>query len=283
MYCYEDAISRNIGWVTEEEQQTLRSKCVAIAGLGGVGGAHLITLVRLGVSRFRISDFDDFEVHNFNRQEGANMRTIGRAKLQVMEERAKEINPEVVIQVFEKGIDASNVNAFFKGVDLYVDSLDFFALEARKLAFRVCERLKIPAITAAPLGMGCAFLSFLPGGMSFDDYFKFEGYTEEEQLIRFLIGLSPSMLQRDYLVDASKADFNARKGPSTQMAINLCAGIAGTNALKVLLGRGEVVSAPYGLHFDAYKNKMVKTWRPGGNSHPLQRIAFIIAKKLLLK
>lgn len=283
MYCYEDAVSRNIGWVTEEEQQALRSKCVAIAGLGGVGGAHLITLVRLGVSRFRISDFDDFEVHNFNRQEGANMRTIGRAKLQVMEERAKEINPEVEIQVFEKGVDASNVDVFFEGVDLYVDSLDFFALDARKLAFRVCERLKIPAITAAPLGMGCAFLAFLPGGMSFDDYFKFEGYTEEEQLIRFLIGLSPSMLQRDYLVDASKADFNARKGPSTQMAINLCAGITGTNALKVLLGRGEVVSAPYGLHFDAYKNKMVKTWRPGGNSHPLQRIAFIIAKKLLLK
>lgn len=283
MYCYKDAISRNIGWLTDVEQQTLRNKRVAIAGLGGVGGAHLITLIRLGVSKFHISDFDEFEVHNFNRQEGANMSTIGCSKMEVMVARALDINPEAEIVTFEGGVSSSNIDAFFQGVDLYVDSLDFFALDARKMAFRTCEKMSIPAITAAPLGMGCAFLAFLPGKMRFDEYFQLDGYTEEEQLIRFLIGLSPSMLQRDYLVDRTKADFNARKGPSTQMAVNLCAGVAGTNALKILLNRGDVISAPYGLHFDAYKNKMVKTWRPGGNSNPLQKVAFMIAKKLLLK
>ncbi|PID43541.1 MAG: hypothetical protein CSB48_05620 [Proteobacteria bacterium] len=282
MYCYDEAISRNIGWVTEKEQKVLRGKKVAIAGLGGVGGAHLITLSRLGVSNFMISDFDDFEVHNFNRQEGANVSTIHRPKIDVMRERALDVNPESNIEGFPDGISEANIDAFFSGVDLYVDSLDFFALSARKLAFKKCEEKGIPAITAAPLGMGCAFLAFLPGEMTFEDYFKLDGCTEEEQLIRFLIGLSPSMLQRNYLVDMTRADFKAKKGPSTPMAVDLCAGIAGTNALKILLGRGDVVKAPRGLHFDAYKNKLVTTWRPGGNSHPLQKVAFLIAKKMLL-
>ena len=59
---YDQAFSRNIGWVTGREQQTLRNKCVAIAGLGGVGGAHLMTLTRLGIGAFHVADFDTFDV-----------------------------------------------------------------------------------------------------------------------------------------------------------------------------------------------------------------------------
>jgi tRNA A37 threonylcarbamoyladenosine dehydratase len=49
-FSYEQAFSRNIGWVTPAEQQVLRGKRVAIAGGGGVGGVHLLTLARLGVA-----------------------------------------------------------------------------------------------------------------------------------------------------------------------------------------------------------------------------------------
>ena len=52
MFNYEKAFSRNIGWITKEEQQVLRGKKVAIAGAGGVGGVHLLTLARLGVGNF---------------------------------------------------------------------------------------------------------------------------------------------------------------------------------------------------------------------------------------
>ncbi|MFC1684967.1 ThiF family adenylyltransferase, partial [Pseudomonadota bacterium] len=51
---YNDAFSRNIGWLRPEEQEVLRSKRVAIAGLGGVGGSHLLTLTRLGIGGFHI-------------------------------------------------------------------------------------------------------------------------------------------------------------------------------------------------------------------------------------
>ena len=45
---YTTAFSRNIGWLTAEEQQILRGKRIAIAGMGGVGGVHLLILSRLG-------------------------------------------------------------------------------------------------------------------------------------------------------------------------------------------------------------------------------------------
>ena len=283
MFDYNKAFSRNIGWVTENEQQVLKNKTVAIAGAGGVGGVHLLTLSRLGLSNFNISDFDDFEVHNFNRQSGAVMSTLGEQKVDVMEKMAKDINPEANIKSFPEGIFEHNVDEFLDGVDLYVDALDFFALSARKTVFKKCYEKGIPVITAAPLGMGSAFLCFMPGNMSYEEYFRFEGKSENDQLIQFLIGLSPAMLQRPYLVDSTRVSFEEKRGPSTVMAVNICAGIAGTYALKILLNRGPILAAPHGLHFDAYRNKFAKTWRPFGNAGLIPRIMFHIAKRIVQK
>ena len=279
MFSYLEAFDRNIGWVTEAEQQTLRSKRIAIAGLGGVGGAHLLTLTRLGIGRFNLADFDRFEIHNFNRQVGANIHSIGRAKVDVMAEMAASINPELEIRKFPQGVHADNLDDFLAGVDLYVDGLDFFVLDERQRLFDRCARNGIPAITAAPLGMGAALLVFMPGRMTFEEYFRMGDGSDSEKAARFLIGLSPSMLQMGYLVDPSRVDLVARKGPSTPMACDLCAGIAATEALKVLLGRGGVVAAPRGVHFDAYKNRLRRTWRPGGNSHPMQRALIRIIER----
>ncbi len=278
---YETAFSRNLGWVTETEQQILRARRVAIAGLGGVGGSHLLTLTRLGIGSFNIADLDIFEQENFNRQAGASIRHVGREKIEVLAELALDINPELHLGEFSSGVDIDNLDAFLEGVDLYVDALDFFAVEIRQAVFAACAEKGIPAITAAPLGMGVAFLAFLPGQMSFEEYFRLAGQTEDEQLLRFLLGLSPAMLQVKYLVDDTRLDLNAHKGPSTPMACELCAGMAGTQALKILLNRGQVPAAPQGLHFDAYRNKMAKTWRPMGNDNPVQRLGLKIIRKRL--
>jgi hypothetical protein len=85
------------------------------------------------------------------------------------------------------------------------------------------------------------------------------------------MGLAPARLQMGYLAEPSAVDLANRKGPSTIMACQLCAGIAATEALKILLGRGTVRAAPKGYHFDAYAT-MAWTWRPSGNRNPLQRI-----------
>jgi len=278
---YDEAFSRNIGWITQEEQQKLRNCRIAIAGMGGVGGAHLLTLSRLGIGHFNISDLDEFEVANFNRQAGANMETLGRQKVEVLEEMARNLNPQQEIKTFPHGVTEDNVDEFLDGVDLYVDGLDYFAVSARRATFAKCHEKGIPAVTAAPLGIGAAVLNFMPGGMSFEEYFRLEGKPEMEQLLSFLIGLSPAMLQRTYLADPTTVDLANHKGPSTPMAVEICAGMAASQAMKILLKRGPVLAAPWGQQFDGYRDKYKKTWRPWGNNNPIQKLTLLLAKKQL--
>jgi len=278
---YTTAFSRNIGWTTESEQQSLRGKRVAIAGMGGVGGFHLLTLARLGVGRFCIADLDDFELANFNRQVGAGMSTLDRSKVEVLAGMARDINPEADIRVFPQGVHAQNLAEFFRDVDLYVDGLDFFAFEVREQVFAYCAEHRIPAVTVAPLGMSAALLNFLPGGMRFEDYFQLRDRPELDKAIRFLVGLAPGLLHRHYLADRTRVDLRARKGPSTVIACQLCAGVAAAETLKILLGRGKAWAAPHGIQYDAYRNRRAHTWRPGGNRNPANRLAIAIARRQL--
>lgn len=280
-YSYERAFERNLGWLTADEQSVLRQKRVAIAGLGGVGGTHLLTHCRLGVGAFTIADFDRFDIVNFNRQAGATVSNLGRAKTEVLADMARDINPQLDLRAFPDGVKADNIDQFLDDADIYLDGLDFFAFEARAAVFAACARRGVPAVTVAPLGMGAALLTFLPGRMTFEEYFRWNGCSNDEKAIRFLVGLAPSMLQRKYLVDRSAVDLHLHRGPSTPMACELCAGIAATEVLKILLGRGQVIAAPRGLHFDAYRNVLARTWRPGGNRNPLQLATIAVAKRLL--
>lgn len=281
LFDYDRAFSRNIGWVTQAEQAKLRKSRIAIAGLGGVGGAHLLTLARLGISHFNIADFDDFDVQNLNRQAGAFMPFMGQPKIDTLARMARDINAEIDLRLFPQGVTPENVDEFLCDVDVYVDGLDFFALPARRMVFAKCREKGIPALTAAPLGMGTAFLYFRPDGMSFEQYFKVEGHESQEQYARFIAGLSPAMVQRDYLVAPEAVNFQEKRGPSTIMACDLCAGVMGTSVLKLLLGRGSIRAAPWGMHFDAYHQKLKLTWRPFGNANPLQQLLLKFIRPVL--
>ena len=88
-----DAFSRNIGFLSRSDMAILRHKRVAIPGLGGVGGLHLITHIRTGFTNFNLSDFDYFDVANANRQYGAKTSNYTKPKLDSMITEALEINP----------------------------------------------------------------------------------------------------------------------------------------------------------------------------------------------
>jgi molybdopterin/thiamine biosynthesis adenylyltransferase len=280
-FSYDEAFSRNLGWVTQDEQSRLQRARVCIAGLGGVGGVYLLTLARLGIGSFAVADFDRFALANFNRQAGATVSSLDRPKTEVMVAMARDINPQLDIRVFDEGLNTANLDSFLEGADVYLDGLDFFALDIRRRLFALCQRKGIPATTVAPLGMGAALLNFVPGGMCFEEYFGLEGHTEHEQALRFLVGLSPAMQQMTYLVDPSRVDLQQRRGPSTVIAVQLCSALAAAQVLKLVLGRGDVVAAPRGLHFDAFRNRLRHTWRPGGNRNPVQRLLLAVARRRL--
>jgi len=264
--------SRNCGLIDEAEQATLSSQRVAIPGLGGVGGIHVATLARLGVGRFHLADPDTFEVVNFNRQFGATMETVGREKVEVMAEWVGKVNREAEVISFPEGIHAGNIDTFLDGVDIVIDGLDFFALDARRLLFREAARRGLYVITAGPIGFSCAMLVFDPKGITFDDYFDIhDGQEECEQRLRFALGLTPRATQLPYL-DLAHVDLRAGTGPSLALATDLCAGMAATEALRILLKRGQPRCAPHYVQFDPYRRIYKRGYMPGGNRNPIQRI-----------
>jgi sulfur-carrier protein adenylyltransferase/sulfurtransferase len=280
---YEEAFSRNLGWLTEWEQQALRGKRVAIAGMGGVGGWHLLTLVRFGIGAFHIADLDRFELVNFNRQAGAALSSLGRPKIEVMAEMARQINPELVVTCFNQGVTEANLDAFLAGVDLCVDGLDLFALDIRRKLNARCRSLDIPVVNAAPLGMGTGFLIFVPSGTSFEEWFDLDGLSDEQQLVSYLLGMSPHLLHRDYLVDSSQVDLRNHRGPSTVAGCELCAAVASVEAIKVLLRRGPMRAVPYYHHFDAYRGRWIVRKLRGGNRNPVQRLKIALARRFTAK
>ena len=80
-----------------EGMRRLESAHVAVFGIGGVGGHAAEALVRSGIGEITIVDSDEIAESNINRQLIATTKTIGRKKVDVMEEHLLEINPEVKV------------------------------------------------------------------------------------------------------------------------------------------------------------------------------------------
>lgn len=278
---YNGAFSRNLGLVTEDEQGILRSKKIAIAGMGGVGGSHLLTLVRMGIERFAIADMDIFDLVNFNRQAGAMMSNLGLEKVEVMKKAALDINPNCKFEVFPEGVNLKNIDAFLDGVDIYVDGLDFFVLEMRAEVFKRCRELGIPAVTAGPIGLSTAFLAFDPNGMSFEEYFRLDGHDPQTQAIHFLAGLTPRFAQKSHFMDFSRINLKEKRGSSLSPSCMACSAVMGAEVLKILLGRGKTYYLPWALQFDMYKNKLYKTYNWAGNNSPLSKIKIAMIRKML--
>jgi len=283
MFDYDEAFSRNLGWLTPQEQQRLRRARVAVAGMGGVGGVHVQGLARLGVGALNLTDFDSFELANFNRQAGAATSTIGRPKVEVMREFALDVNPETDVRLFPAGLDEDNLADYLDGVDLLIDAIDFFANSLRPALYRAARERGIPVVCSAPLGAGASLICFKPGGMSFDEYFGFADCDDITMAVRFMVGMSPRLPQRHYLAYPQIVDFVKRRVPSLGMACQIAAGMAVTASMKLLLGRGGVKGAPHSYQFDAYLGRFYHCWRPGGYRNPLQKLAErIVVSRLTL-
>ena len=98
---YAELTTRNIGFVTEAEQARLREATVLVPGCGGMGGACIMTLARMGVGRLILADLDGFERSNINRQLFAWEYTIGEHKAASAARQCCDINPGIEVEVFE--------------------------------------------------------------------------------------------------------------------------------------------------------------------------------------
>jgi molybdopterin/thiamine biosynthesis adenylyltransferase len=282
-WTYEEAFARNAGLISTEGQQKLRNACIAIPGMGGVGGVHLVTLARLGVGSFHIADRDEYSVANFNRQYGARTDTLGACKATTMAGHARAINPNVNLKVVADHITRENVDEFLDGVDILLDGVDFFSIEARRMLFREARKRGIWAVTAGPIGFSTAWLVFDPDGIGFDDYFDIhDGMDRTDQLIAFAAGLTPKATQKSYM-DLSKVDLSSGAAPSVSLACQLASGVAAAEVTKIITGSGKILSAPHYRQFDCHQLRFVTGKLHFANRGPVQQIKRRVLKHICKK
>lgn len=96
---------------------------VGIAGCGGLGGNCAFNLVRSGIIRFKLADFDCVEGKNLNRQFFFQDQ-IGMPKPDALAENLKRINPSLQLDIVKKQINRENVKDIFSDCEIVVEAFD---------------------------------------------------------------------------------------------------------------------------------------------------------------
>jgi len=122
----QDAIfERSLLLFGEEGLNNLLKSHVLVAGVGGVGGFVIEALARAGVGEITIVDHDIVSSSNINRQIIALHSTIDLYKVNVMQQRVADINPNCKINVLNTFLKADDMEALFEGkFDYVVDAID---------------------------------------------------------------------------------------------------------------------------------------------------------------
>lgn len=131
---------------------TLRNSHVIVFGVGGVGGYVVEVLARSGVGNIDVVDDDFVTLSNINRQIIATHSSLGKPKVDVVEARIKDINPECKVGKFPTFYLPETASQFdFSNYDYVVDCID--TVVAKLDIITRCHQLGVPVISS----MGAAF------------------------------------------------------------------------------------------------------------------------------
>jgi molybdopterin/thiamine biosynthesis adenylyltransferase len=161
----QEYLQRNLGVLTQEQLERLRSKTVAIAGVGGVGGLLAERLSRTGLGELRLADPDVFQATDMNRQFGCSTESIGRNKATVLQALLHTAAPCTTVHALPERISSANVDDFIKGSDLVACEIHAEAFEDIVAVCEAARRTDIPVIaTSLCHGFGAAMCIFSPSG-----------------------------------------------------------------------------------------------------------------------
>ncbi|GAB1812851.1 Rv1355c family protein [Mycobacterium sp. MUNTM1] len=138
-------LDRNRNNITSQEQTTLSSLTIGVAGLS-VGHVIAHTLAVQGLcGRLRLADFDHLELSNLNRVP-ATVFDLGLNKAQVAARRVAELDPYLAVEVFDAGINTDTIDAFLDGLDIVIEECDSLDM---KVALRIAARDRhVPVLMA---------------------------------------------------------------------------------------------------------------------------------------
>ncbi len=152
---------RNARFLSRTDQEKLLQAHAVIIGLGGLGGAVLEELLRLGVGTITGVDMDVFEISNLNRQLLATEENIGLPKAEAARLRAQQINSSVqFIPVTEKQ-NFDSMRVLFRDADVVVDALG--GLADRQALEKAAAENGVPVVSAGIAGLTGWCKAIFPG------------------------------------------------------------------------------------------------------------------------
>jgi len=135
--------------VGQKGSQKLAQTSVAVIGLGGVGSYSAEALARSGIGKFILIDFDVIEPTNINRQILALQSTIGKPKVELMQQRILDINPKAEVIIYQEVLDGNNQERLLEGAEYCVDAIDSLSSKIGLLEFLLKNERKFISVMGA--------------------------------------------------------------------------------------------------------------------------------------
>lgn len=111
--------------IGDESFSNIQNTTIMLVGLGGVGSYCFESLIRAGFIHLILVDCDKYEATNINRQLYALNSTLGKAKIKVCAERAKDINPNIQVEIYESKVQDLKLDEIIKSKNTYIiDCID---------------------------------------------------------------------------------------------------------------------------------------------------------------
>ena len=137
--------------LVKDKVNDIKNKTVLVVGVGGVGGYAVETLVRSGIENIIVVDNDIVDITNLNRQIISLRSNIGKKKVDVIENRIKDINPECNVIKYDLFLTKENTKDLFdRKIDYVVDACD--TMDVKKELIRICNVQNIKLISSMGTG-----------------------------------------------------------------------------------------------------------------------------------
>lgn len=134
-----------------EGQQRLLDSHALIVGAGGLGSPVAMYLAASGVGHITIADHDVVDLTNLQRQIAHTTERVGQAKVHSATQAMQALNPNVHITPLQKKLDAAQLDALVRDVQVVVDCCDNFS--TRQAVNAACVKHRVPLVSGAAIRM----------------------------------------------------------------------------------------------------------------------------------
>ena len=266
---YMEAMERQFGMWGCKGQEKLRNAKVAVGGIGGIGAISALMLAKSGIGYIRICDRDAYGVENIVEQAFATYDTAGVEKVAAASQEMKRHNQFAEINGFTGDLsDEAVAMRLVDGIDVLVAGVDNAA--ARLMLGKVCAKKNIPMVVAANIGWSILHTVYFPGKHHYGTIWRdVDGLTWKDGFPDINNPATREAIQKEWNIwvaalSSYEPDFLQKflqENPSyywySSPPAYFGASMGVLDALKILVGRGQVYAFPKIFYFDMKLGKLM--------------------------